>query len=225
MNRTRSSVTNDRDEEATSVDHRVRKHVIPLAATEIMDPAQLSTAGEPTGEYDAVLGHDHARLATTRNSCGARWVRRSWPVRRHVEEKSLPLVVILAALLCTVGVLGYREHQTVRVLRDTLAEITRVQSHLGADDPTGPVAHGGTLQVSSTGQPLAYGQTEPPNRAALERQGADLLAANDFEAALTHYRALMEKMPNEPVFADLVTVLELKRRCTDSKPGGQTPCP
>jgi len=59
----------------------------------------------------------------------------------------------------------------------------------------------------------------------LESVGAALIRANDFEAALTHYRALAREIPSESVFDDLVRVLQSKLRCERSLSLANGGCP
>ena len=54
----------------------------------------------------------------------------------------------------------------------------------------------------------------PADREDAERRGASLIASNDFERALSHYRALAGLFANETAFRDIVVVLEAKLRCS-----------
>jgi hypothetical protein len=68
-------------------------------------------------------------------------------------------------------------------------------------------------------------ETLEARRDRLESVGAALIRANDFEAALNHYRALAQALPGEAVFRDLVLVLQSKLRCERSLSLTNVGCP
>jgi cysteine synthase len=68
-------------------------------------------------------------------------------------------------------------------------------------------------------------ETEKARIDRLESVGAALIRANDFEAALNHYRALAQSIPSKNVFGDLVLVLQSKLRCERSLALANGGCP
>ncbi|MGD8608639.1 MAG: hypothetical protein PVH21_15175, partial [Myxococcales bacterium] len=170
MNRLHSWVMNDRDDEVTSIDHRFRRLTLPSSDTELVDVVDLRSGNRPMEEDDTVLRDDGVHPE------GARF-----GLRQRIEQKSLGVVLALSCLVCILAVLAYREHQTVCLLREAITEMTPMGMGMRVEDAYEPGPDTRTPRVERERPFPVHAETEPLNRAALERQGADLLAANDFE--------------------------------------------
>jgi len=128
---------------------------------------------------------------------------------------------LVVVMLCVLSIVAYREHVKACGLRAAIAELTRAQSIPEAAERRSPGA-----PSPSAGLGPFVGSVEAPtesasptkDRVAMERRGADLLAANDYMAALGHYRGLAAAFPGDRAFANIVIVLESKQRCLRPSP-------
>ncbi len=188
----------------------------------LIDPIRLA---EPDPPFE---GSGRAPPSPDRVLCPARSVdgtSGSWRTLRtrlqgrvrRVTEAGIGPVVVFAVVLAVVsglGVLAYQQWRAAAALRDMITEMNArrlptyprdgVEATRRASAPSGTRA---MLAPSRRDVTLA-------GREAAERRGANLIASNDFERALTHYQALADRFPNEAVFRDVVLVLEAKLGCT-----------
>ncbi len=95
----------------------------------------------------------------------------------------------------------------------------RFEERAPQKDPGAPPSPAATLVLprGSPGRPT-------PDRLQLERLGARLLGANDYEGALPHYQALSFQYPKEAIYADVVAVIQAKLRCRVSGDDGSARC-
>jgi hypothetical protein len=132
----------------------------------------------------------------------------------------LAFVIVTATMSGGLSVALYRERHVTNSLREALAALKRSHSRSAIE----VAARSVEPPKLSLEDSLAAGRSTgaaPVDREELERQGADLLGANDFRAALAYYRLLSARFPNERVYLDFVTVLGAKLRCQEGKVGAR----
>jgi hypothetical protein len=114
------------------------------------------------------------------------------------------------------------QHQAINALHEAIGEMkTHCRPpHIVQATPA-PLSPG-ALQIDERGQGRAA--DDPSDREALERHGADLLVANNYEEALGHYRLLARLFPHDRAFSDLVVVLEAKLGCRNRGRSKSWPC-
>lgn len=139
----------------------------------------------------------------------------------HKTFRRWPFAVIVVAslLIALLSVSTYRERRVANDLRRAIHAIeqdleTRVVS---SSFPDGGARGRDENVAPSVADSLGEARDE------LERRSAALLARNSFEEALSYYRALAARFPDDTEFSHFVTVLETKLRCrTDRRSPGST---
>jgi hypothetical protein len=216
MSRPHFSLTSEQDDEETTVDRRFRDRAGSLCETELIDPADILAAKLPYGGKGSADACEDVDPESRKGVPPAGPAQPRFPILGGLEPKSLVIGIVLSALVCLLATLAYREHQNAQALRKSIEEISRAQPRAGPTNAPEHATDSGPVPIDRVSRPPVRRDTLHAVRVALERQGADLLVANDYLGALAHYRALAVRFPNEPVFADLVTVLESKQRCLGS---------
>lgn len=212
----RSSATfGDEDEERTTVDRRFRSFSSDGEKTELVDPAAFQNEGPRSREKSVPPSRAPFRSEDEAGDGSES------PVRRYaVASAKIGWSRVIASLVTLISIgsffFAYREHENARALRATLEEIHAAHAiprSTGSSDPTVPRPV--TRPELSDGTELGA-EFREESRTVLERRGADLLGANDYASALTHYRAMVALFPKELVFQHIVRILESKKRCGES---------
>ena len=150
---------------------------------------------------------------------GASSVRRKFGFRRCAEG------IVVFGLVSALAFVGYQQWRIAESIRKSIGEVGNTESP-PLNHETRPVPGRALLQIESAWEPDSMSQETPEaRRDRLESVGAALIRANNFEAALNHYRALAEVLPGEGVFRDLVLVLQSKLRCERSLSLTNVGCP
>ena len=213
MSQARTFVISEQDEEETTVDRRSWGLASSSSRTEVIDPSDLLSAVSSIGRAGSMPLHEDvdpetASLAQPAGSAD----RCLWTFGRF-QARSLGVGGVLLGFVCALTIFAYREHQNARALRKAIEEIARMPNGADLADDQALTKSSQSVRIDQARRSRTHRDVD---RVSMERQGADLLAANDYLGALTHYRALADEFPNEPVFADVVMVLELKLRCVGS---------
>ncbi len=178
----------DQDEDRTQVDQRSRR-------------------GEASAEG---LGKRWTRAPVQRPIAAiGRWSRHLFAYRGLLA--ALPLVIAAGGVV-------YHQRQAIENLNSAIVA-------LGASRMALPVSPSRELEIGTASWPLAdrapdvfVRESDAGKRAALELEGATLLATNDFQRARIHYSRLVSLFPDEPAFQDVVRVLGTKLRCGSKCP-------
>lgn len=154
-----------------------------------------------------------------RASCNASSVRHKFGLRRRAEG------IVVFGLVSGLAFVGYQQWRIAESVRKSISEFGNTESSPPNHDAS-PMQEQVPLQIESASDPDSMSQeTLEARRDRLESVGAALIRANDFEAALNHYRALAQALPGEAVFHDLVLVLQSKLRCERSLSLTNVGCP
>jgi hypothetical protein len=213
MSRPRTSVIGEQDDEETTVDRHSWDLASASCKTEVVDPADLLPAASSFGRTESVPQHEDVDREVTRHAQPAGPVDRRLSIFGRFQARSLGVGGVLLGFVCALTMFAYREHQNARALRKAIEEIARAPNGAGLADEQAFTRSSNPARVDQARRSRTHRDVD---RVSLERRGADLLAANDYLGALTHYRALAQEFPDEPVFAEVVMVLELKQRCVGS---------
>jgi hypothetical protein len=209
----------EQEDEETIVDARARDLTNAVVETQLMDPAAfLSTEGF-TGE-DAAPPRGQTGVNPKRHSSNPSL--RSWATGLG-RWRPIAGGVVLGALICVLATLALRERHNARKLQALVEDLSRARYDAPSDGP--PQSAAPSRRVDPTPPPQAHPAARFVDRDSLERRGAELLGANDYVAALAHYRALSRAFPEEHVFVDAVEVLQVKTRCLASILAPQGGCP
>ncbi|HSN82697.1 MAG TPA: hypothetical protein VLS88_08985 [Polyangiales bacterium] len=164
--------------------------------------------------------HEHRRAVETGFAAAAEVVESNSRHRRSglrgIRWWHAAGAFLFAVMLLVPSVFAYREHSKARALRAVVDEITSAHDSPRTAQSASPGAlsaftwDGRTSESAATSTQSA---SRTVDRIAMERRGADLLVANDYPAALEHYRALAASFPEDRAFADAVIVLESKQKC------------
>jgi hypothetical protein len=154
-----------------------------------------------------------------RGETGALSLRRKSELRRCAEG------ILVLGLVSALLFVGYQQWRIAESIRQSMGELRNAEPPPPNQEPS-PTPERVPLRVESVSDPGSMRQEPQKARIdQLESVGATLIRANDFEAALTHYRALAREIPSESVFDDLVRVLQSKLRCERSLSLANGGCP
>jgi len=152
-------------------------------------------------------------------SRGASSVRRKLGLRRCAEG------IVVLGLVAGLAFVGYQQWRIAESIRKSISGFGNTESPPPNHDASPPQERV-RRQIEPASDPNSMSQeTLEARRDRLESVGAALIRANDFEAALNHYRALAQALPGEAVFRDLVLVLQSKLRCERSLSLTNVGCP
>jgi hypothetical protein len=130
----------------------------------------------------------------------------------------------IAALVVVCALWTAAQWQAVNGLHEAIEKIRVDCVVLDARDTASPTLPSSAVEVDEVGQGSALAGALPGDREALERHGADLLAANNHQEALGHYRLLLRLFPHDRAFRDLVAVLEAKLGWRTAQRSKSPPC-
>jgi hypothetical protein len=129
----------------------------------------------------------------------------------------------VAALALFFALWALAQRQAIEALHEAIGEM---KAHCRSQDvflATWPPLSREALRTDERGHDQAAAGASS-DREALQRHGADLLVANNYEEALRHYRLLAGLIPQNRAFGDLVEVLEAKLGCRTASGAKSPPC-
>ncbi|MGB3052211.1 MAG: hypothetical protein WBB42_14500 [Polyangiales bacterium] len=129
------------------------------------------------------------------------------------------------AVLFGLGTVAYQQWQVAEALRETLAEMQAPQQAIVAARSGEPQQSREAPDRHQLKREALAREIADDERDELERQGAALIASNDFSAALSQYETLAALFPTDRTFRDFVTVLRAKLRCDRSSQPASSACP
>ncbi len=192
----------------------------------LIDPIRLSDPDPPFEGSGRALSTPAPVPRPNRAVDDPRGSRRAPParlhrrVRRAIEAGAGPVgvfaivFVMVLAVVMGLGSVAYQQWRAAAALRDMITEMNARQ---GATRSRDFAALPGRALAPPGAGPMpapARQDVSPADREDAERRGASLIASNDFERALSQYRALAGLFANEPTFRDIVVVLEAKLGCS-----------
>jgi hypothetical protein len=130
--------------------------------------------------------------------------------------------VVPVALVCALWTAA--QYQVVNALHEAIEQIRADCLVPDARETASPVLPSVAVEVGEPAEGDALAGALSTDREALERRGADLLAANNHQEALGHYRLLVRLSPHDRAFRDLVAVLEAKLGCRTAQRSTSPPC-
>ena len=148
------------------------------------------------------------------------------PSRRSQPRSRLPVGLFrdpwkrfgsaIVALAVTAGILVFMiyQHQQSQQLRRELDALRSVGlPQFSSDAVPGPAAdfRSSKRRSERAGTSAFEGSR---SREELELQGAELLIANDYRSARSHYEILSRQFPHESAFSELVGILRTKIGCS-----------
>jgi hypothetical protein len=188
----------------------------------LIDPIALSDPDPPFEGSGRALSTPAPVPRPNRAVDDPRGSRRAPPARLHRRVRSaievgagpVGVFVIVLAVVMGLGSVAYQQWRAAAALRDMITEMNARQDATRSQDFA--ASPGRALAPPGNGPTLAWARQDvsPADREDAERRGASLIASNDFERALSHYRALAGLFANEAAFRDIVVVLEAKLGCS-----------
>ncbi len=155
----------------------------------------------------------------------ARASRCASSVGRKLRLRRCAEGIVVFGLVAGLTFVGYQQWRIAESIRKSISGFGNTESPPPNHDAI-PKQERFPRQIESASDPDSTSQeTLEARRDRLESVGAALIRANDFEAALNHYRALAQALPGEAVFRDLVLVLQSKLRCERSLSLTNVGCP
>lgn len=128
------------------------------------------------------------------------------------QKRRLLEIATVLAILLGLGSVAYQQSQVADALRETIEEMRTVENVFRVHSIGEPGNRSLTPDSRETAQEKTTTKVVANEREAMERQGADLIASNDFSGALPHYEMLVKHFPENEAFRDLVAVLKAKLR-------------
>jgi hypothetical protein len=116
------------------------------------------------------------------------------------------------------------QHQAVNAMHGAIEKMRTDCLVPSARETASPALPAAAVEVDARDRGDTLAGALPGDREALERHGADLLAANNRQQALGHYRLLARLFPHDRAFRDLVAVLEAKLGCRTAQRSTSPPC-
>lgn len=139
--------------------------------------------------------------------------------KRYIIEIGVAFTVLFG-----LGSVAYQQWQVAEALLETLAEMRAPRQAMVAVHP-GELPRTLETPARDEMQRKAFvREISADQREELERQAADLIASNDFPAALSQYETLAGLFPGDRTFRDFITVLRAKLRCDRSSQSEGNAC-
>jgi hypothetical protein len=140
--------------------------------------------------------------------------------------RAVAQATVFIALSAGIGAVAYEQWSLAESLQSALYELSSAQPQ--------PLVHQSSFDRDGFGsQPAGAARigrranVEPPSaeRDELETRGASLVATNNLAEALSHYRMLANRFPNDRLVRDFVKVLESKQSCDGAGGPRGAACP
>lgn len=147
----------------------------------------------------------------TRVDTPARRMPRRTLFSKPISVSPAGIGAIIALILAVASsAVVYRQWQAIADLRDAVVALEAQYARAASREATAfrEPADNWARDVRSSAHAVGVEQRGP-----LERRGAELLASNDFDEALAHYRKLAAFFPSEPSFREVVSILTAKLEC------------
>ena len=149
------------------------------------------------------------------------------PVNPVMELKPFRATLLLALAALIAGIIGFlaawllHERHAASRLREELQRVAARPDHLSHREAPGSVEMSRGRAVTATRHPLLRPSDELEHRL---KDAVDLLIENRFLEALRAYRELRAFLPEDPVLAEIVTVIEAKLGCRLPRQQGGSEC-
>jgi hypothetical protein len=188
------------------------------------DGTFVDTRNADFDSHPETLNDMHAPSSKTADGyaerlCNGFSLRRPLGLRRYAQG------IVVVGLVSGLTFVGYQQWRIAESIRTSMGELSDAKPSLpNREAPSFPERAPLGRDSASDSKPMSQ-ETREARMDRLESIGAALIRANDFEAALHHYRALAQAIPEESVFRDLVFVLRSKLRCERSLSLTHAGCP